>query len=333
MLCFVSNKSNKLKELSLNGFPASSLVHFDTPFRWTEPGTWPWFLYIWLAFFLGGWLLQLWRWLRREQAKSWPTTTGRIDSAYIAEPKRLLGLTLQPNRSRTYDAFLAYSYTLSGDTFRGKYKRSLGSEGEAWEFLRDLEGQSIPVQYNSNYPARCVLLEATVETLLRSRPPLPDSHDAEWVDSLPSWLKPLIGFFAFLSLIGLLTSIWVHVGALFGRRVAPEYFFALLHVGIFIVFFPAILVAQKRVGSTNRKDFWKAVTKGSPDGLRYLLYFFFAYAFINFFIFIVQALPGTAPKDQNPAAQWRGFSGHWMLFYCASFVILSSALHSSRQRT
>jgi len=188
------------------------------------------------------------------------------------------------------------------------------------------------VQYNSNHPARSVLLEATVETLLRNRPPMPDSGNSDWVDSLPSWLKPLVGFFAFLSLIGLLLSIWVHVGALFGRRVAPDYFFALLHVGIFVVFFPAIFVAQKRVGSTNHRDFWKLVTKGSPDGLRYLLYFFFAYAFVNFFVFILQAPPGTAPKGQSPAVEWRGFSGHWMLFYCASFVILSSALHSSRKR-
>ncbi len=333
MLCFVSNQvCVNQRSFSLNSLPASWLVHFDAPFRWAEPNTWPWFLYIWLAFFLGGWLLPLWRWLQREQAKSWPTTTGRIDSAYIAEPTRFLGLTLQSNRSRSYDAVLEYSYTLSGDTLRAKYKRSFGSEREAQDFLRDLEGQTVTVQYNSNHPARSVLLEATVETLLRNRPPLPDSGDAYWVDSLPSWLKPLVGFFAFLSLIGLLLSIWVHVGALLGRRVAPDYFFALLHVGIFVVFFPAILVAQKRVGSTNRKDFWKVVTKGSPDGLRYLLYFFFAYAFVNFFIFILQAPPGTVPKGQNPALEWRGFSGHWMVFYCASFVILSSALYSSRQR-
>ena len=119
---------------------------------------------------------------------------------------------------------------------------------------------------------------------------------------------------------------------LFGRRVAPDYFFALLHVGIFVVFFPAIFVAQKRVGSANRKDFWKVVTKGSPDGLRYLLYFFFAYAFVNFAIFMAQA-PTGKQTGETPAVVWRGFSGHWMVFYCASFVILSSTLHSSRRRS
>ena len=142
---------------------------------------------------------------------------------------------------------------------------------------------------------------------------------------------PFVGFFAFLAFVGLLTSIWVHVGALLGRRVAPDYFFMLLHVGIFVVFFPAILVARKRVGSTSGKDFWKLVTKGSPDGLRYLLYFFFAYAFVNFAIFLAQAST-EKHSGETTATDWRGFSGHWMAFYCASFVILSSAVNSSRQR-
>jgi hypothetical protein len=328
VLCFVSNQvSPNQRSFPLNGFPASCLVHFDAPFRWTEPRTWPWIFYVWLAFLLIGWLLPLWRWLQREQAKSWPTTTGRIDSAYIAEPKRFLGFTLQPNRSRTYDAVLEYSYTLSGDTFREKYKRNFRSEGEAREFLRGLEGQTVPVQYNSNHPARSLLLEATVETLLRNRPPVPDARD--WTDSLPPLLKPFLGLFAFLSFVGLVLSIWVHVGALFGRQVAPDYFFWGLHVGIFVVFFPAIFVAQKRVGSTNRKDFWKVVTKGSPDGLRYLLYFFFAYAVVNFAIFFFQTVPMGRQVGPPSALTWRGFSGHWMVFYCASFAILTSALRSS----
>ena len=304
----------------------------DAPFRWTEPSTWPWFLYVWLALFLIGWLKPLWTWLQREQTKSWPTATGRIDSAYIADVKRFLWLTPESSRSQTYNAILDYSYILSGETFHGQYKRSCGSEGEAQEFLRDLTGQTVPVQYNSNRPARSALLETTVENLLRNRPPLPDSSvTRSWVEPLPNWLKPLVGFFAFLALIGLVLSIWVHVGALLGRKVAPEYFFWGLHVGIFVVFFPAILVAQKRVGSTNRRDFWKVVTKGSPDGLRYLLYFFFAYAFVNFFIFFFQAPTGKQPIE-TPAIVWRGFSGHWMVFYCASFVILSSALKASRER-
>jgi hypothetical protein len=333
VLSFVTNQvPTSRRSLPLHAFYSSWAALPGAPFRWSEPRTWPWIFYVWLALLLIGWLRPLWRWLQREQAKSWPTTTGRIDSAYIAEPKRFLGLTLQPNRSRTYTAVLAYSYNLSGESFRGEYRRSFPSEGDAHEFLRGLEGQSIPVQYHSSKPARSVLLESSVEALLGNRPPLPDSSQADsWKEPLPNWARPFLGFFAFLALIGLLLSIWVHVGALLGRRVAPEYFFWGLHVGIFVVFAPAIFVAQKRVGSTSGKDFWKLVTKGSPDGLRYLLYFFFAYALVNFAIFIVAQAPTGKHTGETPAV-WRGFSGHWMAFYCASFVILTSALRSSRPR-
>jgi hypothetical protein len=259
-----------------DSFSSSLFAFFDAPFRWTQPSTWPWFLYVWVCFLLLGWIKPLWTWLQREQASSWPTAAGRIDSATIGEPKRFLGLALQPDRSRSYIAVLAYSYILSGTPFCGEYRPQCASEEEAREFLRDLAGQPISVQYNPNKPTRSMVLESTIEGLLRSRPPSPESGFS--LDSVPTWLRPFIGFFAFLSLIGLFLSLWVHIGALLGRNVPPEYLFWVLHVGIFAVFIPAALVAQKRVGSTTRKDFWKVVMKGSPDGLRYLLYFLFAYA-------------------------------------------------------
>jgi hypothetical protein len=280
---------------------------------------------------LYGWLKPVRLWYRREQAKSWPTASALIDSASIGEPKRFLGLTLQSDRSRGYPAVLAYSYTLSGATFHGEYRRNCGSEEEARQFLRGLEGQTVPIQYDPDSPASSTLLESSVETLLRNRPPLPDSADRnDSTDFLPTALKPLVALCALLAFIGLILSIWVHVGALFGYRVAPDYFFGMLHVGTFVVFFPAVLVAQKRLGSTRRKDFWKEVTRGSSDGVRYLLYFFFAYGFVNFFLAFFAPHPASIPADGNPTFEWRGFSGHWMLFYYASFAILTSALRAAR---
>jgi hypothetical protein len=181
---------------------------------------------------------------------------------------------LPAKNDQKYAGVLAYSYSMSGEVFHGDYKRNFASEEAALEFLRGLEGQTIPIQYSPNKTSRSVLLEDNVEALLRNRPPVPDAR--HWTDSLPPLLKPFLGLFALLSFVGLVLSIWVHVGALLGRQVAPDYFFWGLHVGIFVVFFPAMVVAQKRVGSSSSRDFWKAVTKGSPDGLRYLLYFFFA---------------------------------------------------------
>jgi hypothetical protein len=47
-----------------------------------------------------------------------------------------------------------------------------------------------------------MVLESTVEGLLRNRPPSPESGFS--LDSLPAWLQPFVGLFAFLSLIGLI---------------------------------------------------------------------------------------------------------------------------------
>jgi hypothetical protein len=280
-----------------------------------------------MALLLTGWLLPFWRWLQRDRQKSWPATSGRIDSAHIGEPKRFLGLTLPSSNNEKYIGVLAYSYDLSGNTFHGEYRRSFASEAGVEEFLRGLQGQTVPVQYHPNKAARSVLLEETVETLLRNRPPLPNAPD--WKDSLPAWFKPFIGIFAFLALVGLILSLWVHIGVLFGRQPSPASWG--LHIGVFVVFFPAVFVAQKRLGTAQRRDFWKAVTKGSPDGVRYMLYFFFAYAFITGLFDFFQSPPGAVP-NRDTALNWRAFSAGWMVFYYASFAILSAALSSSPDR-
>src|ERR1700675_2567644 len=109
-----------------------------------------------------------------------------------------------------------------------------------------------------------------------------------------------------------------------GRRLAPEPFFWVLGVGIFIVLLPAVLVAQRFVGSTNRKDFWKVILKGSPDWMRYMVYSFGGYAMLDFLLFLAKA-PTRGGGANPPAVVWRGFSGHWMAFYSAALAILYSA--------
>jgi hypothetical protein len=305
-------------------------AHFADQIRWNEPGTWPFFIYIWLIFLVCGPALSAWRWLRREQSKSWPSTAGRIDLANIAEPKRFLGYTLQLQRNRPYVAVLSYSYSLSGDRYRGTYKRELGSEEEALDFLRGLKAQPVTVHYHPAKPSDSVLLESSVESLLAARPPLPPNSALFARRALPSWLQPFLGLLAAGSLLGLLVSLWVHIGALLGRNVAPEWLFFTLHLGIFVVWLPAVLVLQKRIGYTGGRDVWKKAFQGAPDGLRFMVYFFFAYAGFNFLLFWLQAPAKSVPFGSAEPVPWRGFSGHWMAFYSAALAVFLSALHSKR---
>jgi len=97
----------------------------------------------------------------------------------------------------------------------------------------------------------------------------------------------------------------------------------MLSVGIFIVWLPAVLVAQRLVGNVSRKDLWKVVLKDSPDWMRYMVYGFSGYAVVNFLFFMTKVPSGRSGSP--PAVVWRGFSGHWMAFYSAALAILYSA--------
>ena len=288
--------------------------------RWADPTTWPWVVWVWLAMLLVGFAQPLWRWLKRQRAQGWPTVPGRIESVEVK--KKLFAA--RGNRLR-YAAELAYKYALEGQYHSGRYRRDFAYEQEGWEFARDLKGKSVLVSYNPSNPAKSLLLEDAVNTLLASRPPAPAGNLKHGGGNVPGWARPLLWPFVALSAIGLALSLWVHLAAVAGRRVAPEAFFWMLHIGIFVVWIPAVLVSNRRVGSMSRKDFWKLVLRGAPEWMLYMVYGFLGYAMLNFAAFMLQAPQGGSGANP-PAVVWRGFSGHWMAFYSAALAILYSAV-------
>jgi hypothetical protein len=250
---------------------------------------------------------------------------GQIVSTQLDEPKRFFGLATRSDLNRT--GLLSYSYVISGTTYVGTSKRKFSSELEAEDFFRGLAGQAVAVSYNLDKPSSSVLLDGAVEDALARRPPFSPNPAFLAERALPAWLEPLLGLLALVSLIGLLLSLWVHIGALFGRKVAPEYFFWGLHAGIFVVWIPAVFIIQKRVGYTRGPDVWKKFFEGAPDGLRSLVYFFGVYAFVNFALFMIQNPMGG---EGDMPAVWRGFSGHWMAFYSAALAIFLAAMNFQR---
>lgn len=124
--------------------------------------------------------------------------------------------------------------------------------------------------------------------------------------------------FALLALAGLIASVVVHGCSLFGIPQPLGEAAWGLHVGIFVIWVPAILVAQKLTHGSKQAEFWKAALRGCPRWMRTSLYVLFAYVFVNFFLSIALG-PGSE------ADQFRLFSGHWMVFYFAGFAMLWSA--------
>jgi hypothetical protein len=229
------------------------------PFHWTDPGTWPWVIYVWLAFILAGWMIPVWRWLRRRRASAWPVVDGRIESVDVNKPN----FSFTTKRGYCV-AELGYSYSFAGTLNSGRYKREFPTQQEADEFVRDLQDKAAAVHYNPIKPSSSALLEPDIEFCCRVEH-LPGCRLSRGVElrsrmdqTLPLALRLFFCHRTFPQSLG-------------SSRVAPGAFFWMLHVGIFVVWFPAVLVAQRLVGNLNRRDLWKVVLKGSPDWMRYLV--------------------------------------------------------------
>jgi hypothetical protein len=291
----------------------------------------PWFDLAWIALGLAlGFLKPVWRWFQRQRASSWPTAAGEIRSASVSENKRFFHASAVGRRAETHTAQLNYSYSVAGNMYFGKYNRDFGTEEEARDFVRELKGKPVSVQFNPSRPSASTLSEPSIETLLQTRAPKPASEfqPTAVANRRLAWMRPFLWLFVGLSAVGLLVSLWVHLGAVMGRRDAPPAFFWLLHIGILVVWIPAIFVAKLQFGNRQTRDYWKRALKASPAWMRYMVYGFFGYAMVNFLLFISHA-PADDGGVNPPAVVWRGFSGHWMAFYSAALAIFYSATRTN----
>ena len=138
-------------------------------------------------------------------------------------------------------------------------------------------------------------------------------------------LLPLMAYAA----CGLVLSLAVHLLALAGVQVGGNALFFGLHAGIFPLWLAVVLIAMKLTNGMRltgmRLDYWKVVFSGCPAWMRYMTYGFFIYALVNFAIFFYVAPVGKQIGGVPPASVWRGFSGHWMVFYAAGLAILTTA--------
>lgn len=135
--------------------------------------------------------------------------------------------------------------------------------------------------------------------------------------------------FMLLAAAGFVLSAAVHGLSIAGMRIPGAGLVWTLHMGIFVVWIPAVLVSLGSTRHASRKEYWRVVLAGCPVSMRRGLYVLFGYAVLNFVIFLVTTV--NLPKSPNRAALpsvIRAFSGHWMAFYAAAFAILFSRIHA-----
>jgi hypothetical protein len=145
---------------------------------------------------------------------------------------------------------------------------------------------------------------------------------------MPNVSRPSLLFLAALALIGLALSILCHLAALSGSAGPLGRFAWLLHIGVFVVWIPAVLISGRKARTVNRRDFWKVALRACPRWMKYTVYGFFGYAALNFIIFMASPASIGGGPDPMPPAVVRGFSGHWMVFYSTAAALLYSAAHT-----
>jgi hypothetical protein len=152
--------------------------------------------------------------------------------------------------------------------------------------------------------------------------------------------------FFIIAITGFCLSLSVHLATFVGVDPQQSFPFVwLLHIGIFIVWLPAILIANRRTKGAPRSDQWRTIFRGAPWWIAALIGPVFLYAFFNFFFTIFVLLGGHSPTVRNGAYalsdhgrvvrtisehdyhryrayEARLFSGHWMLFYLAATAML-----------
>ena len=131
-------------------------------------------------------------------------------------------------------------------------------------------------------------------------------------------------FLAAFSGAGLVASVvchlmsWFHVVPAWGRSVF------LLHAGIFIVWIPLVVFANRTMPKKGRGNFEHLLAE-LPKWARVATSGLFIYALLNFAYFMI--CTSRYPKHGVPfVVELRGFSGHWMMFYgmaLAGFVALA----------
>jgi hypothetical protein len=145
-------------------------------------------------------------------------------------------------------------------------------------------------------------------------------------------LLPLMAYAA----AGLVLSLTVHLLSFadvlsfpFGGGAPPLGLFIALHVGIFPLWIPVMLILWSMTVGRRSQDVWQHILAECPVWMKYMIRVFFAYAVVNF-VLGVALLIFVYPKNTQhggspPGVVWRLFSGHWMAFYSAGLVTLTAA--------
>jgi len=146
-------------------------------------------------------------------------------------------------------------------------------------------------------------------------------------------MNTFAGSFLLFAGLGFLLSLTAHVLALLGKPCPGGGLVWLLHLGVFAVWVPTLILSRRKLRDVSPKRQMEAILADCPAWMRWTIRIIFVYAIVNFLLFMAttSGTPKTKPRGTAPPAVIRGFSGHWMVFYGAAFVTLYSRVRKFGQ--
>lgn len=154
---------------------------------------------------------------------------------------------------------------------------------------------------------------------------------AEFPVSLPAvpidngaFVRLILPPFLSLAALGFLASLATHLLALAGSLPPGGNAVFGLHLGIFVLWIPVVLLGLRVNWVQRSRGAWRNVLAGCPTWMRYVTAGLFVYAIVNFFLAFAEVDARPGDDDALSSAVLRGFSGHWMLFYGVAFAVLYS---------
>lgn len=275
-----------------------------------------WWVGLVLLFLLAGTIRRAWEKYRQRLAESWPSTIGHVESVEVREKTS--------GRSRYWIGELAYSYSVAGSQYSGRYGRRFDSEEDAQDFVDYLHRKQVSVRYRPRKPAASMILDEAVDVALQGRPALADSGNCDVPSrEVPGWMKPLVWPLVVVALVGVVVSLWVHVGAWQGKQVVPNRVFDWLNSGLVIVWPATILVFAWRSSSKGSRRSVREEFPGLPPWTGKVAGAMVFYAVAIILIF--GSVRVSSSDAVIPARAWRTFSAGWMAFYSVAFLTLLSA--------
>ncbi len=122
-----------------------------------------------------------------------------------------------------------------------------------------------------------------------------------------------------LSAVGVLLCLCLFLLALLGVQPLPSKTVPILFGGLFLVWFPTVILMNRLTKDFKQKDLWKAALRGCPAWMRTALWVVIGCVFAVFFLTVI--------AKRNPGDSPQTFVLFPITFYAVSFCVMYSLIN------